>query len=84
MAKPLVAPIPIRTQATGLQELCGAAKTQSGEHIKAIHQHCADRLVLEGGFRPEWLRPVPPLSSKAKTNREYRLVVDPASLLDSE
>jgi hypothetical protein len=84
MANPQVVPVPIRTLTAGLQELCGTAKTQSGEHIKAIHQHCADRLALEGGFRPEWLHPTPPLKSTPKTNREYRLSVSQGSLVDSE
>ncbi len=84
MAKPQVDQIPIRTLTAGLQELCGTAKTQSGGHIKAIHQHCSDRLVLEGGFRPEWLRPTPPLASNHKTNREYRLSLSPKSQSESE
>lgn len=57
-------PFSVSTLGTGLKELCGTSKTQSGKHIKPIHRHLSERLVLEGGFPPEWLLPSPPLSSK--------------------
>jgi hypothetical protein len=74
----------IHTLELGLQELCGSAKTQSGGHIKPIHLHCSSRLVLEGGFPPEWLLPRPPLVSRARTNTEYRLDYTPSAANDTE
>ena len=65
MAKTPVTPIPVATLEHSLSALCGDAKTQSGQHIKLVHAHCSNRLVLEGGFPPEWLHPRPPLKSKA-------------------
>ncbi|WP_413711844.1 hypothetical protein [Rhizobium sp. Rhizsp82] len=44
-------------------------KTQSAGHIKPIHWYVASRLVLEGGFDPEWITPRPPfrrVSTKKK------------------
>lgn len=35
-------------------------KTESAEHIKPLHWYVACRLVLEGGFRPEQVKPHPP------------------------
>ncbi len=74
----------IRTLQDGLQELCGTAKTQSGGHIKPIHTHCSARLVIEGGFPPEWLLPRPPLASRPQTNKEYRLEQSPSAEDDAE
>jgi len=61
------------TLASSLAALCGGAKTQSQEHIRPLHRYCASRLVLEGGFPPEWIRPRPNLSSKKLSNTEYEL-----------
>jgi hypothetical protein len=63
----------VHTLEKGLQELCGTAKTQSGGHIKPVHLHCSARLVLEGGFPPEWLLPRPPFTSRPQTAKEFRL-----------
>ena len=63
----------IPTLQDGLLQLCQVVGTQSGEHIKPIHAYCASRLVLEGGFPPEWVSPRPPLSSKRKNNAVYEL-----------
>jgi len=57
----------------GLFGLCGAARTQSGEHIKPIHAYCATRLVIEGGLPPDWVNPRPPLSSSRLSNAVHRL-----------
>jgi len=73
MAKTQVKDIPIQTLEHALLALCGSSKTQSGLHIKLINGHCASRLVAEGGFAPEWMRPSPPLASKAGSNNQYEL-----------
>ena len=36
-------------------------RTQSSAHIRRLHWYVASRLVMEGGFDPECLRPRPPL-----------------------
>jgi hypothetical protein len=68
-----MADVPIRTLVEGLQELCGTAKTQSGAHIKPVHLHCSARLVLEGGFPPEWVLPRPSFVARPVNNLEHRL-----------
>jgi hypothetical protein len=73
MAKTQVSRIPVHTLEQGLAALCGTAKTQSGQHIKPFHLHCSNRLVIEGGFPPEWVRPRPPLSSKQGVHNRYGL-----------
>ncbi len=73
MAKTQVSLIPIQTLEHGLGALCGAHKTQSGQHIRPVHVHCSNRLVIEGGFPPEWLHPSPPLVSKPGSNNRYGL-----------
>lgn len=57
---------------------------QSGEHIKPLTQYCAARLVIEGGFPPEWVSPRPPLKSKRLTNARYELSYAPDEADDSE
>ena len=51
-----------------------AGPTQSQQHIKLLHEYVAARLVLEGGFAPDELRPHPPLRTVSGTNR---LIYDP-------
>lgn len=46
-----------------------AGPTQSQQHIKPLHQYVATRLVLEGGFAPDEIRPHPPLRTMRGTNR---------------
>jgi len=41
-----------------------ATSTESGEHIRPLHQYLGIRLVIEGGFLPEELSPTPPLKSE--------------------
>lgn len=46
--------------------------TQSQQHIKPLHEYVATRLVFEGGFAPDELRPHPPLRTVGATNRTRR------------
>ncbi|HEV2342206.1 MAG TPA: hypothetical protein VGS15_10455 [Candidatus Acidoferrales bacterium] len=64
---------PVITLQDGIIRLCNVIGTQAGEHIKPIHAHCAARLVLEGGFPPEWVSPRPPYSSKRISNAVHAL-----------
>ena len=58
-----------------------AGPTQSQQHIKPLHEYVTARLVLEGGFAPDELRPRPPLRVAPGTNR---LVYDPDHATSSE
>ena len=42
---------------------------QSSEHIKPLHWYVACRLVIEGGFRPDEVRPRPPFDIKKRGKR---------------
>jgi hypothetical protein len=46
---------------TALTAFVEATATQSQVHIRPLHQHIVQRLVIEGGFRPEDVSPRPPL-----------------------
>jgi hypothetical protein len=48
-----------------------SVSTESAEHIRPMHRHIAIRLVLEGGFLPEDVRPMPPLRSYAQGGNHY-------------
>jgi len=63
----------VETLEAAIQALCGAASTQSQAHVKPIHSHLSQRLVLEGAFRPDWVHPKPPFTAKHKTNFEHEL-----------
>ena len=73
MAKTPMTQIQVVTLESSLSALCGDAKTQSGQHIKLVHAHCSNRLVVEGGFPPEWIHPRPPLASTPGPNNDYGL-----------
>jgi hypothetical protein len=73
-----------RTFNEAIQSLCGGYKTQSAKHIKTIHEHCATRLILEGGFPPDWISPRPGLESKRLTNVRYELKHSPEKANPSE
>ncbi|MGO9268272.1 MAG: hypothetical protein ACLQBA_25865, partial [Candidatus Binataceae bacterium] len=73
MAKAPIVQIPVATLEHSLGALCGDAKTQSGQHIKLVHAHCSDRLVVEGGFPPGWIHPRPAMASKAGPGNAYGL-----------
>ena len=70
--------------AAGLANLCANVKTQSQEHIKPIHAYCAARLVLEGGFPPEWVHPKQSFASKKVTNAVYELSANSTPRSSSE
>jgi hypothetical protein len=74
----------IPTRQTAIRELCGKQKIQSGKHIKPLTQYCATRLVLEGGFPPEWISPRPPFTSVKKSNAVYGLNYAPGEANESE
>ena len=64
-----------------------ARQTQSQAHIRLLHWHIVERLVIEGGFDPEAIVPRPPLrvetSSHAK-QRRHRLIHDPDAAVAGE
>ena len=45
--------------------------TQSSSHILPMHWHVACRLVVEGGFHPDWIKPRPPFVVKRKGGRSF-------------
>jgi len=57
--------------------------TQAQVHIKLLHQHIAVRLVLEGGFLPDEIRPHPPLYTRKQGSR-YVLEFDAERSTSSE
>jgi hypothetical protein len=67
----------IFTLEDALSNLGGDFKTQSQRHIRPVHAYCATRLLLEGGFRPEWIVPRPGFSSERVNNSEYKLRISP-------
>jgi hypothetical protein len=67
----------IFTLENALSNLGGDVKTQSQRHIRPVHAYCATRLVLEGGFRPEWTLPRPGFSSEKVSNSDYKLRISP-------
>ena len=50
--------------------------TQSQQHIKPLHWYVACRLVLEGGFHPDEIKPRPPFTA-TKRRGQYLLHFDP-------
>ena len=60
-----------------IQNLCERVQTQSRDHIKPIHSYCATRLVLEGGFPPEWVLPRQSFASTKVNNAVYQLELSP-------
>jgi hypothetical protein len=74
----------IVTLEDALKNLCGGIKIQSQLHIRPVHGYCASRLVLEGGFRPEWILPRPGFASKRINNSDYELLFSPEDEATSE
>ncbi len=60
------------------KEFATVTSTQSQKHIKPLHRYLAMRLVFEGGFHPDDIRPHPPLSAR-RSGKQFRLVFDAAS-----
>lgn len=57
--------------------------TQSEGHIRALHWYTAARLVIEGGFRPEFITPRPPFRVEDSTAGAV-LVHDPSAARGGE
>src|SRR5271157_4296140 len=74
----------IVTLGDAMKNLCAGVKTQSQKHIRPLHSYCATRLVLEGGFPPEWVIPRQGFSSEKATNSDYKLQVSPEAKDTSE
>lgn len=55
-------------------------RTQSQEHIRPLHEYVSYRLVIEGGFHPEDIKPRPPFA----VEEGNRLVHDPQSATRAE
>ena len=49
-----------------LKAFAESTETQSQEHIRPLHAHIAERLVIEGGFLPDDISPRPPLRVEVK------------------
>jgi hypothetical protein len=74
----------IQSLAAGIRNLCAHLKTQSQKHIKPIHSYCASRLIIEGGFPPEWVMPRQGFVSKKLNNSVYDLEHNPKVKSDTE
>ena len=57
--------------------------TQSQQHIKRLHWYVACRLVLEGGFNPDEIKPRPPFTV-AKRRGQHLLHFDPGAATGGE
>jgi hypothetical protein len=62
---------------SALKQFATITTTQSQEHIKPLHRYLAMRLVIEGGFHPDDIRPHPPLMAKL-SGKQFRLHFDNA------
>ena len=45
------------------------ASVQTSRHIRPLHWYVACRLVIEGGFHPDHIRPRPPIAVKSRRGR---------------
>jgi hypothetical protein len=59
-------------------------KTQSAGHIKPLHWYVACRLVLEGGFDPDDIKPRPPFIIGSKRYGLPKLIFDPTAARGGE
>jgi hypothetical protein len=75
------------TLKNALREFVEAIATQSQSHIRPLHQHLVQRLVIEGGFPPDEISPRPPLRIETFTSsgvRRHRLHFDEAAARPGE
>jgi len=54
-----------------LRVFAEAKGTQSAEHIKPLHWYVACRLVIEGGFHPDDVRPRPPFDATQRSGKWF-------------
>ena len=72
------------SQSTALQHFARYdGPTQSQQHIKPLHWYVACRLVLEGGFHPDELKPRPPFTV-TKRRGQYLIHFDPGAATGGE
>jgi hypothetical protein len=59
-----------------------ATATQSQAHIKPLHLHIVERLVIEGGFFPEDVSPRPPLrvEKRGRGNQQSHMLIYDAAV----
>lgn len=72
---------------SALVNFVDATETQSQSHIKLLHQHIVQRLVVEGGFHPDGIVPRPPFQVEVgtrKSSRQPRLIFDPSAAVSGE
>ncbi|QDT35686.1 hypothetical protein [Stratiformator vulcanicus] len=55
-----------------LQAFVEAEQVQSQRHIKPLHRHLVQRLVIEGGFHPQHITPRPPLRIEVTGSGRHR------------
>jgi hypothetical protein len=70
-----------------LEHFVLAAQTQDQLHIKLLHRHIVQRLVIEGGFRPDDILPRPGLrveSAGRGGSVRHRLIHDPSLAISGE
>lgn len=70
-----------------LANFADSTATQSQSHIKLLHWHIAERLVLEGGFHPDSVVPHPPLRAKSRgsgNDKQWSLIHDPEAAHSGE
>lgn len=71
-------------QSTALQHFSRYdGPTQSQQHIKPLHWYVACRLVLEGGFHPDELKPRPPFTV-TKRRGQHLIHFDPGAATGGE
>lgn len=64
-----------------------AEATQSQAHIRPLHRHIVERLVIEGGLNPEEISPRPPLRVETRgagSSRRHELVFDESAARPGE
>lgn len=68
MARP--EPCSLRDLRTALRRFADPPRTtQTSDHIKYLHWYVACRLVIEGGFHPDFIRPRPPFTVRNERGR---------------